>query len=146
MIACLGRGSVLGRDPAGDIRIRPAQTRNLRHTKFEDVGIADWLLTGQHRETTVAKSTEQLAVLGQHDGYLDFIRTFFSHDLDVVATAKALNVHPNTVRHRVKRVESMFGESLRSPTLITAIHLSLEVLALEDDLSATGEPRARRAQ
>lgn len=125
--------------------LRAAQTRNLRHTKFEDVGIADWLLTGQHRETTVAKATEQLAVLGQHDGYLDFIRTFFSHDLDVVATAKALNVHPNTVRHRVKRVESMFGESLRSPTLITAIHLSLEVLALEDDLSATGEPRARRA-
>jgi hypothetical protein len=31
----------------------------------------------------------------------------------------------------------MFGESLRSPALITAIHLSLEVLALEGDHSAT---------
>lgn len=111
--------------------MRAAQTRNLRHTKFEDVGIADWLLTGHHREATVAKATDQLAVLGRHSGYLEFVRTFFANDLDVAATAKALNVHPNTVRHKVKRVEAMFGESLRSPALITAIHLSLEVLALD---------------
>lgn len=111
--------------------LRAAQTRGLRHINFENVGIADWLLTGQDPTTTAGKALAQLAPLGDQHDYLTFLRTYFSENLDVTATARALDVHPNTVRHRVKRVEQMFGESLRSPALITAIHLSLEVLALE---------------
>ncbi|WP_066906533.1 PucR family transcriptional regulator [Millisia brevis] len=121
--------------------LRVAQTRGMRHTEFENVDIADWLLTGHDRTTTAAKAAEQLAVLGEDSGYVEFLRVFFANDLDVGATAESLAVHPNTVRHRIKRIESMFGESLRSPALITAIHLSLEVLELEDGRRRQSTPQ-----
>ncbi|WP_258008705.1 helix-turn-helix domain-containing protein, partial [Rhodococcus sp. ENV425] len=76
------------------------------------------------------RATAVLApLLDGHDDLVDFLVLHLARDLDVGRTARELNLHPNTVRHRVKRVEDLLGRSLRSPRDVTDVHLALEVLA-----------------
>ena len=98
--------------------------------RFEDVGLADWLLAGRDPETALARAAALLApLLDGHDDLVDFLVLHLARELDVGRTARELNLHPNTVRHRVKRVEDLLGRSLRSPRDVTDIQLALEVLA-----------------
>ncbi|MBJ7330052.1 MAG: helix-turn-helix domain-containing protein [Solirubrobacteraceae bacterium] len=60
------------------------------------------------------------------------LRTFMAHDLNVEAAARALFVHPNTLRHRLGRFEETTGANLRS-----AEHLAEVWWALARDERAT---------
>ncbi|WAM11737.1 PucR family transcriptional regulator [Rhodococcus sp. JS3073] len=98
-------------------------------TRFEDVGISDWLLAGRATAPTSRKAAHQLApLIDEHPDLLDFLRQYFANDLDVSATATQCALHPNTVRYRIKKIEDILRTSLRSPAVITEIHLSLECL------------------
>ena len=97
--------------------------------RFEDVGISDWLLAGRATAPTSRKAAHQLApLINDHPDLLDFLREYFANDLDVSATATQCALHPNTVRYRIKKIEDILRTSLRSPAVITEIHLSLECL------------------
>lgn len=63
---------------------------------------------------------------------LDTVRAFLANDLGAEATAEALAVHPNTVRNRLHRYESLTGLSLRSLDDLVQVRLAL----LREDLSA----------
>jgi hypothetical protein len=68
-----------------------------------------------------------LAELGRLGTELEAtLRTFFEHDLRVEDTARALFVHPNTLRHRVRRFEEATGASLRRPGDIVEVWWALE--------------------
>jgi len=41
-------------------------------------------------------------------------------------TARALHVHPNTLRHRLKRFEELTGSSLRNATEVMELWWALE--------------------
>ncbi|GAB3131750.1 PucR family transcriptional regulator [Tsukamurella serpentis] len=122
--------------------LRTARTRGRRWVEFESVDLADWLLTGHDRATTAAKAHDQLAPIADDPDLMALLRTYFDQRFNVATTAEQLGVHPNTVRYRLKRLEEQFGDSLRSPSLITALHLSLEVLALEAARPADSAARA----
>ncbi len=94
------------------------------------MSLADWLLAGRDPEQALGRATAVLGpLLDGHDDLVDFLVLHLARDLDVGRTARELNLHPNTVRHRVKRVEDLLGRSLRSPRDVTDLHLALEVLA-----------------
>ena len=50
---------------------------------------------------------------------------FFTHNFSMEATARALHVHPNTLRYRLARVERTIGQSLKQPSTIAALHIAL---------------------
>lgn len=109
---------------------RAAERLGRSTQRFEDVSLADWLLAGRDPGPALARATAVLApLLDGHDDLVDFLVLHLARDLDVGRTARELNLHPNTVRHRVKRVEDLLGRSLRSPRDVTDVHLALEVLA-----------------
>lgn len=78
---------------------------------FEDIGfprllsnIPNHLLQEYHQETladlrTLEKEDEEL--------YMKTIEVFYSHNGDIPQTAEKLFIHPNTLRNRIKKIESI---------------------------------------
>lgn len=54
-------------------------------------------------------------------------RAWVAHDGNVKDAAAALFVHPNTVRHRLRRVEQLTGRSVGSPREVAELCLAFEV-------------------
>jgi hypothetical protein len=77
--------------------------------------------------TTVAPDTAAGAEL------LGTVRTYLERELSVERTAHALEVHPNTVRNRLRRYEALTRTSLRSADDLLAVRLALLRAALESD-------------
>ena len=50
---------------------------------------------------------------------------YFDHDLDVVRTAAALHLHPNSLRYRLARVEKLLGRSLKQPSTVAGLYIAI---------------------
>ena len=93
-----------------DLSIRPAILSD------EALGAA---FTGRHLEPLVA--------LGRLGAELeDTLRVWFEQEMRIDETAKALHVHPNTLRHRLRRFEQATGASLRRPADLIELWWALE--------------------
>ena len=57
---------------------------------------------------------------------METLISYFDHHLDIPATADALFLHPNTLRYRLRQIESSLGASLRDPAMVSALYLALE--------------------
>ncbi|MGH9136577.1 MAG: PucR family transcriptional regulator, partial [Acidimicrobiales bacterium] len=67
-----------------------------------------------------------LADLGPFgDELLTSVRTFFAHEQNVDVAARALFVHPNTLRHRLRRFEEVVGVNLRNPDHLVEVWWTL---------------------
>ena len=93
-----------------DLSIRPAILSD------EALGAA---FTGRH--------LEPLAALGRLGAELEAtLRVWFEQEMRIDETAKALHVHPNTLRHRLRRFEEATGTSLRRPADLIELWWALE--------------------
>jgi DNA-binding PucR family transcriptional regulator len=59
-----------------------------------------------------ARYVEPLLSSAGGEGILDTLERLLANDQNVAVTASALGVHPNTVRHRIKRFEELTGASI----------------------------------
>ena len=70
---------------------------------------------------------EPLAALGRLGAELeDTLRAWFDHEMHVEDTARALHLHANTLRHRLRRFEEATGASLRRPGDLIELWWALE--------------------
>jgi PucR C-terminal helix-turn-helix domain len=70
---------------------------------------------------------EPLAALGRLGAELeDTLRVWFEQEMRIEETAKALHVHPNTLRHRLRRFEEATGANLRRPADLIELWWALE--------------------
>ena len=98
-----------------DLSIRPAILSD------EALGAA---FTGRH--------LEPLAALGRLGAELeDTLRVWFEQEMRIEDTARVLHVHPNTLRHRLRRFEKATGASLRRPGDLIELWWALERRRLE---------------
>ncbi|PQM48649.1 Purine catabolism regulatory protein [Mycobacterium talmoniae] len=65
------------------------------------------------------------ALREQHPLLADTLRVYLDSFGDIAAAAAQLQVHPNTVRYRVRRVEKLLSMSLADPDVRLVISLSL---------------------
>jgi DNA-binding PucR family transcriptional regulator len=65
------------------------------------------------------------------DVVLETVTAFLEAGGSLEATARALFVHPNTVRYRLRRVAELCGESPTTPRGGYAIHIALTLGRLE---------------
>jgi PucR C-terminal helix-turn-helix domain len=54
------------------------------------------------------------------------LRAWFDQEMRVEETARALHVHPNTLRHRIRRFEEATGATLRDPRVLVELWWALE--------------------
>ena len=54
------------------------------------------------------------------------LRTWFDEGMRVEDAARALHVHPNTLRHRLRRFEETTGATLRKPSDLVELWWALE--------------------
>jgi hypothetical protein len=74
-----------------------------------------------------ARYLEPLAGLGRLGAELEeTLRTWFDQGMRVDDTARALHVHPNTLRHRLRRFEDATGTTLRDPRHLVELWWALE--------------------
>lgn len=93
-----------------DLSIRPAILSD------EALGEA---FTGRH--------LEPLRALGRLGAELeDTLRVYLEQEMRIDETAKALHLHPNTLRHRLRRFEETTGANLRRPADIIELWWALE--------------------
>jgi hypothetical protein len=94
----------------GDLSIRPAI-------------LADEALG----EAFAARHLVPLAGLGRLGTELEStLRAWFDHGMRIEETARVLHVHPNTLRHRLRRFEEATGTALRDPRDIVELWWALE--------------------
>jgi hypothetical protein len=75
----------------------------------------------------VARYLEPLAAMGRHGAEVEAtLRAWLEAGMRIEDTAKALHVHPNTLRHRLRRFEEATGASLRSATEVMELWWALE--------------------
>jgi PucR C-terminal helix-turn-helix domain len=75
----------------------------------------------------VARYLEPLAAMGRHGAEIEAtLRTWLEAGMRIEDTAKALHVHPNTLRHRLRRFEEATGASLRNATEVMELWWALE--------------------
>ncbi len=74
-----------------------------------------------------ARYLEPLAGLGRIGAELEStLRVWFDREMRIEDTARALHVHPNTLRHRLRRFEEATGATLRDPRHLVELWWALE--------------------
>jgi hypothetical protein len=97
--------------------------------RYEQVPVAVLLASAPDAATTVAQT-----ILGpvlalpapECDILLTTLRVWFAEEGSTSAAAVKLHVHRNTVRYRLRRLESLTGRSLARPTGVAELHLALQ--------------------
>lgn len=82
----------------------------------------------------------------EQDLLLDTLETWLAVGGSATAAGKRLFVHPNTVRHRLRRVAQHTGRDLEHPTALAELSTALHALRLlpgvrppsHDETAATG--------
>ena len=92
---------------------------------FEDFDLGALLISEAPTERIGPKVESMLAPLREHPLLHDAIVAYFEHDMDVGRTAKALCLHPNTLRYRLGRLEALLDLSLKQPAAIAALYIAL---------------------
>jgi PucR family transcriptional regulator, purine catabolism regulatory protein len=93
--------------------------------RFDDLDPASWLLASCDREVATKKVVELLDPLHHQAPLLETLRTYFAVNMNVAEAALRLNVHRNTVRYRLARIEELLGMRLDAPRTIANLHLAL---------------------
>ena len=103
----------------------------VRH--FEDIGIAR-LLSNIHRNTLHDYYVEVLKEI-LHDQenkvvYLETLESFFYNNADINLTAEQLFVHPNTLRKRIKKLESILNADFNQLEDQLEIYVAIKIMKM----------------
>lgn len=108
---------------------------------FEEFDIASWLVGITPREDLRAKTDLVLGPLLPHPELIETIRTYLRLQMRVAATAQALNLHENSLRYRLTRVETLIGRPLRELSTLFDLYVATLDGDTIDPPSPTAAPR-----
>lgn len=100
---------------------------------YDDLDVGTVLVHEVPLERLAPKIEQWLAPLLENPLAHEALVAYLRYDLDVGRTARALHLHPNSVRYRLARAEELLGVHLRSSGTIVALHVAL--------LAAGSDPR-----
>jgi purine catabolism regulator len=113
--------------------------------RFDDLDPASWLLASCGQVVATQKIVEVLDPLRDQAALLETLRIYFVVNMNVAEAALRLNVHRNTVRYRLARIEELLDMRLNAPRTIANLHLALLTERLEgSDGSATANGQRAR--
>lgn len=112
---------------------------------FEDADVITWLLSSRSESALAAKVEQQLGPLLERPELVDTLVVHLSVGMDTTVTARALFLHRNSVRYRLRRIEELIEAPLSSPAVVANLYVALHDRVLgEQDLAAREQaPPAR---
>ncbi len=103
---------------------RSGATDRLPSLRYEDFGLAEWLLASAEPGMVEERASSWLAPLRANEELFRTLLTYLDLDMDIQETAAALHLHENSLRYRIKRVEALVGASLRELPTLVDLHLA----------------------
>ncbi|MFJ4029936.1 helix-turn-helix domain-containing protein [Paenarthrobacter sp. NPDC089989] len=100
------------------------QQPGARIFSYDDFKFTTRLLAHVGLERMAEWSLDTIGALQDKPILLEALDAFFTAELDVMAAAKALHIHHNSLRYRLQKIEDIVGGSLRSPDVIASVHLA----------------------
>jgi hypothetical protein len=107
---------------AADQRSRSSRRRIVR---YDELDLSAVLLNEVPLHRLGPKISQLLDPLRSNPLMYETLGCYLRHNQDVGRTARALGLHPNSVRYRLTRAGKILGMSIRSPTTIVALHIAL---------------------
>jgi hypothetical protein len=100
---------------------------------MEDLSLRPAIMSEGHLgETLVHRYLDPLHQLGEFGTTLEeTVREYMAHGMRIDESAKALYVHPNTLRHRLDRFQQLTGADLRNTQHVLEVWWALERRSLE---------------
>lgn len=92
---------------------------------IDDFGVVAPLLSGVD-ENNIYFSRELLEKLGENSEIIQTLEAFFSHNMSLTQTAKALSIHRNTLVYRLDRINDTLGLDPRN--FDDAVQIKLAIL------------------
>jgi purine catabolism regulator len=108
-----------------ELALRNSMDADIGVVSFDELDAASWLLASCDRRVASQKIVELLAPLREQESLLQTLQVYFDAEMNVAEAARRLNVHRNTLRYRLARIESLLGLRLESPQAIANLHLAL---------------------
>ncbi len=93
--------------------------------RYDELGLLEWLVLDSGVDRVAARAADVLAPLNGQEFLIETLRHYLGTSLSVPATARALHVHENSVRHRLERIRTLLGRDLRAAPVLAEIYLSL---------------------
>jgi PucR family transcriptional regulator, purine catabolism regulatory protein len=109
-----------------------------RVLRFEELDLAAWLIGDLGAGRIQPKVDALLAPIRESEMLYETLLAYLDAELDVTRAARALHLHPNSLRYRLARIEERLGRSLRSPATIANLYLA--TLADGSDAAGNGTP------
>jgi purine catabolism regulator len=92
---------------------------------FDDFRLSSWLISVTPPADFLAKAATIIEPLRDHPHLEKTLRTYLRERLNVAATARALNLHHNSLRYRLQRIEKLLGEPLDHVPTLVDLYLAL---------------------
>ena len=106
------------------------------------LGVASLLLSHGDTRALRAFADTTLASLDERESkggaeLIQTVRTWLDNDFSTARTAEQLVVHANTVAYRLKTIEELLGQSLRTPAVLVDLNMAFMI---RDVLEETAAP------
>ncbi|MGW5715262.1 PucR family transcriptional regulator [Amycolatopsis sp. NPDC003865] len=109
---------------------------------YENFDFATRLFADVGADRMIAWARDFLTPLDERPQLLEGLSTYFAHSQNMNAAAHALNIHHNSLRYRLAKVEEALGLSMRDPAAVSSLFLALTARDLERQ--GGPQPRATR--
>jgi sugar diacid utilization regulator len=106
---------------------RSARAADQRVMRYDELDLDVVLVNELPLERLRPKIQRWLEPLHANKLVYETLVEYFHNDFDVARTAKAMNLHHNSVRYRLLRAEEAIGAPLRSAATIVSLHIALLV-------------------
>ncbi len=103
----------------------PRRRQDGRVRRHEDLDLPSLLMSDAKAERVAPTAAKLMAGLEENPMLLDTLSTYFDCDCDVRKAARKMQLHENTVRYRLTRIEKLVGASIRNPATIAGLYLAM---------------------
>jgi DNA-binding PucR family transcriptional regulator len=149
----IGRLITVVADVADSYHDAQLAIRTLRRTAsrqttmtYEDFDFATALFSDVGLDQMARRAEAYLAPLGGRDALIEGLRAYFDHGQNIIAAATELDIHHNSLRYRLSKIESALGVSLKDAGDIASVFLALTALDLSGkQQNRTAKLATRRA-
>jgi purine catabolism regulator len=111
---------------------------------YEDLDLGTVLVNAISEDRIAPKLMGLVDSLERNPMALETLECYLRNDLDVGRTARALALHPNSVRYRLSKAEDIVGAPLRRASTLVALHLALELGSWRSEAERADAPSPRR--
>jgi len=134
------------REAADAARIGRSLAGGGRAVFYEQLGAYRYLVHLELEEAPHDRYGQAIEALLEYDArrnaqLVETLESYLGARCSVAASARALYIHPNTVRQRLERIAQVTGLDLRTADLLS-LELALKVARLHSAAAAAGPPRA----